>query len=67
MEARLIELETKLAFQDDLLEALNRTVADQQQQLDRQQQQIRLLYEQLRSLNPSPLGSATSEERPPHY
>lgn len=67
MESRLNDLETKLAFQDDLLEALNLTVAEQQRQLDMQQQQIRLLYEQLRSLSPSNLAEAPVDERPPHY
>ena len=33
-EERIIELETKIAYQEDLLESLNATVAAQQQQLD---------------------------------
>lgn len=67
MESRLTNLETKVAFQDDLLEGLNRTVAEQQQQLDLLQRQLQLLYEQLRSLSPSNMGTATEDERPPHY
>lgn len=67
MESRLTNLETKVAFQDDLLEALNRTVAEQQQQLDLLQRQLQLLYEQLRSLSPSNVAGAVEDERPPHY
>lgn len=67
MESRLTDLETRLAFQDDLLDALNRTVAEQQRQLDMQQHQIRLLYEQLRSLSPSLIEGEAVDERPPHY
>jgi SlyX protein len=67
MESRMTELETKIAFQDDLLDALNHTVAMQQQQLDQQQRQIQLLYEQIRSLSPSQLASQSEQERPPHY
>jgi SlyX protein len=67
MEARLNELETKVAFQDDLVEELNRIVAAQQQQIDLLQQQVQLLYDQIRSLAPSNLALPTEEERPPHY
>lgn len=67
MESRLTNLEVKLAFQDDLLEALNRTVAAQQTQLDLMQEEIRLLYQQLKSLTPSQIGTAEEEPPPPHY
>jgi uncharacterized coiled-coil protein SlyX len=42
MESRLNDLETRAAFQDELLETLNRIVAEQQQQLDLMQREIRL-------------------------
>lgn len=67
MNNRLSDLETKVAFQDDLLDTLNQTVVDQQQQIDLLQRQMKLLYEQIRSLSPSPLDEATEQERPPHY
>lgn len=67
MESRLTNLETKVAFQDDLLESLNRIIAAQQQQIDQLQQQVQMLYDQLRSLSPSDLAVPAEEERPPHY
>lgn len=67
METRLTNLETKVAYQDDLVESLNLIVAAQQQQIDLLQQQVQLLYEQLRSLSPSDIGGAGEDERPPHY
>ena len=67
MESRLTNLETKVAFQDDLLDSLNRIVASQQQQIDLLQQQIQLLYDQLRSLSPSNIALDSEEVRPPHY
>jgi SlyX protein len=68
MDSRLTDLETKVAFQDDLLESLNRIVAEQQQQIDMLQQQVQMLYDQLRSLAPSNIAQgATEDERPPHY
>lgn len=68
MDSRLTDLESKVAFQDDLLESLNRIVVEQQQQIDMLQQQVRLLYDQLRSLAPSNIDEPSAgEERPPHY
>lgn len=67
MESRLTNLETKVAFQDDLVESLNRIVASQQQQIDLLQQQVQMLYDQLRSLAPSNVALESEEARPPHY
>lgn len=67
MESRLNDLETRVAFQDDLLETLNTIVAQQQQQLDLMQREIRLLYEQIRTLSPSDIAGNSEQERPPHY
>ena len=70
MESRLTHLESRLAFQDDLLDSLNGIVAEQQQQITLLQQQVQQLYNQLRSIAPSDLADALAspgEERPPHY
>ena len=67
MDSRLTDLEVKVAFQDDLLEALNRIVAEQQQQLELLQAQLRLLHDQLRSIQPSLIGDSADEPPPPHY
>ena len=67
-ESRLTELETKLAFAEDLLETLNQTVIRQQEQLDLQQQQLRLLHQRLQDLQPSDDETRTPrDEIPPHY
>ncbi|CAG2153337.1 SlyX family protein [Cupriavidus plantarum] len=69
MESRLIDLEIKVAFQEDLIETLNLAVARQQQQLDLLQEQFRALYHQMRAN----AGAATAAESnpqheiPPHY
>jgi SlyX protein len=69
MEDRLIALESKLAFTEDMLESLNLTVFRQQQQIDQLQQQIRLLYQQMQSNSPSEKATSTDarEDVPPHY
>jgi SlyX protein len=65
-ESRLTELETKLAFAEDLLETLNQTVIRQQAQLDSMQQQLRLLHQQLQDALPDE-ARTPREEIPPHY
>ncbi|MCA3184000.1 MULTISPECIES: SlyX family protein [unclassified Cupriavidus] len=67
MESRLIDLEIKVAFQEDLIETLNLTVARQQQQLDLLQAQFRALYQQVRAAAPTGTESQPQHEIPPHY
>ena len=65
-QAHLTELETKLAFAEDLLDTLNQTVVRQQGQLDLMQQQLRLLHQQLQDALPDEARSPR-DEIPPHY
>ena len=65
-ESRLAEIEIKLSFNEDLLEELNRTVAQQQQRIADLEQRVRDLRLQLqRSLPPE--SDAPAPEIPPHY
>jgi SlyX protein len=66
IETRLTELETKLAFAEDLLETLNQTVVRQQGQIDSLQQQLRLLHQELKDAVPDE-ARAPRDEIPPHY
>lgn len=67
MESRLTDLEIKVAFQEDLIETLNLTVARQQQQLDLLQAQFRVLYQQVRTAAPGGAETNPQHEIPPHY
>lgn len=67
MDTRLTNLEVKVAFQDDLLESLNQVVAQQQREIDLLQGEIRMLYDQLKSLQPSLIALSADEAPPPHY
>lgn len=67
MESRLTDLEVKVAFQEDLIETLNLTVARQQQQIDLLQAQFRVLYQQVRAAAPAASESHPQHEIPPHY
>lgn len=62
METRVTELEVKLAFTEDLLEALNQTVYRQQEQIDRLERQVRELLQNLPTEQRS-----LRDELPPHY
>lgn len=66
MQDRLTEIETKLAFAEDLIDTLNQTVFRQQAQIDLLQEQLRLLHRQLQALQPDE-GRTLREEIPPHY
>lgn len=67
-EERLIELETKIAYQEDLLEALNSTVAAQQQQLDQLEKVCRALIERWEDMRDSMAPHHQEQyEIPPHY
>ncbi|TXI80812.1 MULTISPECIES: SlyX family protein [unclassified Cupriavidus] len=68
MESRLTDLEIRVAFQEDLIETLNLTVARQQQQLDLLQAQFRALYQQVHTAGASTAAETNPQhEIPPHY
>lgn len=63
-EQRLIELETKISFQEVLIEELQKVVNDQYQTLEIQQKKIKNLEEKMTAfLDPS----LVKNEKPPHY
>ena len=66
-QARLDELEAKLAFAEDLIETLNQTVIRQQDQLDLLQNQLRLLHQRMQESRPDDAPGSPSDEVPPHY
>ncbi|MGR8942503.1 MAG: SlyX family protein [Gammaproteobacteria bacterium] len=67
-EERIIELEIKVAYQEDLLQSLNQVVSRQQQQIDQLEAICRLLNERMQNL-PAETGTAAApvHEIPPHY
>jgi len=67
MENRLIELETRLAFQDNSLQELNAVVVRQQREIDTLTREIEALKAQIRTLAPEMVGSRADETPPPHY
>ncbi|QSA95657.1 SlyX family protein [Methylococcus sp. EFPC2] len=66
-EDRWVEIETKLAYQEDAVVALNDVVCRQQKQIDQLEETCRLLIERLRQLSEGLGPVQAAEERPPHY
>ena len=66
-EERIEKIETKLAFQEDLIEELNNTVYRQQQMLDRLEATCAALARHIASLAESAKGGQPAHEKPPHY
>jgi SlyX protein len=67
IEERLVNIETKIAFQEDLIEELNKVVYQQQQKLDQLEAVCASLASHIRSLAEAGNESRAVNERPPHY
>ncbi len=66
MDQRIAELEVKLSFAEDMVEALNKTVFRQQQQIEQLQKDVVAMREQIRLSMPAEKRDAR-DEVPPHY
>lgn len=68
-ENRLIDIESKLAHQELLLEQLNAVVTDQQTRIDQLKERCDSLLSRIQSMGESGGAStgAPDDERPPHY
>ncbi|MGZ4955565.1 MAG: SlyX family protein [Methylobacter sp.] len=64
---RIIELEIKVAYQEDLQQELNKIVGRQQQQIDRLEATCSMLNERIKSLSVEGSAGENVEEVPPHY
>jgi len=69
IESRLDELESRLAFQDDLIESLNEIIVRQDRDLARLELKVKSLGDKLNDLGESGAisGSSPDHEVPPHY
>lgn len=69
IESRLDELESRLAFQDDLIESLNEIIARQDRELGRLELRVKALGEKLNDFAESAEmpGASPGHEVPPHY
>ncbi|WP_409025817.1 SlyX family protein [Gallibacterium anatis] len=65
--ARMNELETKVAFQENTIEQLNQALIEQQFIIDKMQLQLRYLAQKLKDVQPSNIATQAEETPPPHY
>ncbi|MCG8414298.1 MAG: SlyX family protein [Pseudomonadales bacterium] len=68
-ENKLLDLESRYSFLDDLLQKLNDVVARQQLQLDDQQKLLQMMQERLLEVSErmDHGEGAQLDEKPPHY
>ena len=64
-EQRLIDLETKYSFQENLLEELRKTVHEQYLTIEKLEKNLKFLTSRLESLLEDDIDS--SHKKPPHY
>jgi len=67
IEDRLVDLETKLAYQEDTIQALNHVVCEQQKQIDQLEATCELLIDRIRQLSVAADMDKVVDEKPPHY
>ncbi|AZZ36928.1 hypothetical protein CIK05_09035 [Bdellovibrio sp. qaytius] len=65
-EQRLVDLETKIAFQDQIIEDLNTVVIGQQKQIDQLEESFALFKAQAHAVQ-SGDNEIRPHEKPPHY
>jgi SlyX protein len=63
---RFIDLETRIAFQEHVLQELSDVVARQQTQIDQLTRALKDAQDRLRGLHP-PVADRSEETPPPHF
>ena len=66
-EQQIIELETKVSYQEDLIQELNNHVIEQQRQIDTLTSLCGRLKEQLNEIMLNMPDLESGDEKPPHY
>lgn len=67
LQQHLIELESKLAFQEDVVQTLNNELHEHQKSIEKLQRQVMMLAEKISKGNDSGILRVDEEPPPPHY
>jgi|GEM_PF-222208 SlyX protein len=67
LENQMVDLETKVAFQDDTIEQLNEALSNQQLTMDQLSFKVDHMMDKMKSIEPSNIAKPEEETPPPHY
>ena len=67
LEQSIEALESRNAFQDDVIEQLNRELAIHQEEIANLKQQLKLIATRLKESQPQSVAKLEDEPPPPHY
>lgn len=67
LQQQLIDLESKLAFQEDVVQTLNNELHEHQKSIEKLQRQVMLLAEKISKTDDSGILRVDEEPPPPHY
>ncbi len=67
LQQQVYELESKLAFQEDTLQALNNELLEHQRRIEKLQRHVLILAEKLQGSTDSGILRTDEEPPPPHY
>ena len=67
IETHFADLESRIAFQEDAIEALNQVIINQQKDIDRLERQVQRLEHMMSQGNEGVTGDPSKEPPPPHY
>lgn len=67
LNERIDNLEMRIAYQDEVIETLNKVVTEQWSKLDQAYGRIKRLEERLREIQVSSVRDVADETPPPHY
>jgi len=66
-EERLVDIEIKLARQDDMVDSLNQLVYQQQKKIDELEALCSALARHIKDMRDAASEPGAANERPPHY
>lgn len=64
---RLMDIETKLAFQEHTIEEVNGVVIAQQKEIDQLKKAVEYLLDKMELLVDTHMERAPADDKPPHY
>lgn len=67
-QERIIELESRVAFQEDTLDQLNQVVSQQELEIEKLKRMIKIINQQIKNFSlDNSHGHSDQEPPPPHY